>query len=460
MGVRAASLLNAAKAIYTLSLTEKPDAAWHQETLRELALLIEELAEQQAAALTSKLPSPVRGRGVGGEGGRKQQRVLSREQIRAALEAARSEALPHWVKLIAQFPKNPHRPEALYHAGVLFSEGAKPNPEKSVVAFERLTKEFPKSPWTGDAHVRLIDVKLEQQFDLPGAEKHAQAAVKWLETVDKAALEKASRPLGDSSSLSTDHRPLTTAYAIYLRAGLIEYLSERCPKAVEWFEKAKPFAPKRDYVVVHGHIPTGMEKLIELAKSGKFLTPEEARKGDEKAKLVLMLTDVFLEGEEWEKSLDLCNKVVTGSDRKVTRDQRSWARRQRAIAFSRLKLRTDAKREYVAAQRMSPSAPWAPQCLLMAGTIAHNYEKQLQDAIAVFEKVVQQYPKSESAAKAAYFVGVIYEWNSQWSLAKTAYERVIRDYPKSRWASAAMDYHLKKVDAALAASKLDTNKGR
>ena len=361
LGVRAASLLNAAKALYTLSLNEKPDAAWHQETLRELALLIEELAEHNAAALTSKLPSPVRGRGVGGEGGRKQQRVLSREQVRAALEAARSEALPYWVKLTTQFPKSPHLPEALYHAGVLFSEGAKPNPEESVVAFERLTKEFPNSPWTGDAHVRLIDVKLEQQFDLPGAEKHAQAAAKWLETVDKAALEKATRPLGDSSSsLATDHRPLTTAYAIYLRAGLIEYLNERCPKAVEWFEKAKPFAPERNLVVVHGHIPTGIEKLIDLAKSRKFITPEVVRKGDHKAKLILMLADVYHEGEQWQKSLDLCNRVIDGAAPKATREQKSYAFYRRArnyYSFGQKGYDPDsAFKDYAAAGRGGRSA--------------------------------------------------------------------------------------------------------
>lgn len=89
----------------------------------------------------------------------------------------------------------------------------------------------------------------------------------------------------------------------------------------------------------------------------------------------------------------------------------------------------------------------------MAGTIIHNDERQSQDAIRVFQEVASRYPTSEFAAKAVYFVGVIHEWNRQWLPAKAAYQKVIREYPESRWASAAMNHHLKIVDAAIEAAK-------
>jgi TolA-binding protein len=125
-----------------------------------------------------------------------------------------------------------------------------------------------------------------------------------------------------------------------------------------------------------------------------------------------------------------------------------------------LEAKEDARREYVAAQQAGPTAPWAPECLLMAGTILHNHQRKRPEALAVFEEVVRQYPKSESAAKAAYFVGVLHEWRSEWPQAKAAYQRVIRDYPESRWAAAAMNYHLKKVEAGLAASNTGNTPGR
>ena len=421
--MRAASLLNAAKALYILSLNEKPNAAWHQETLRELALLIEELAEYKAAALTAAQAKA---------DPKKKQRVLSRAQIRAALEAARSEALPHWVKLITQFPKNPHLPEALYHAGVLFSEGTKPNPEKSVVAFERLTKEFPNSPWTGDAHVRLIDVKLEQQFDLPGAEKHAQAAAKWLETVDKAALEKATRPLGDSSSsLATDHRPLTTAYAIYLRAGLIEYLNERCPKAVEWFEKAKPFAPPRNLVVVAGTIPTGIEKLMDLAKSGRFITPDVVRNGDPKAKLILMLVDVYHEGEQFTKSFELCTRLIEGAVPKATREQRSWAYFKRGRGLHAQMLPVEAMHDFQRAAGESKRAPWRPKALLYSANATFNYQRNINEAIALWNVIGTQFPDSMEGETATYYIGFALQCAGRLEEAKQAYGAFLAKYPDS-----------------------------
>jgi tetratricopeptide (TPR) repeat protein len=451
-----------AKLAYDRSLEESPTATWHEETSREAALLIEELAEQQAAAMAAeqaskpasgaaKPSSPASGKGAGGEGGQKsaahsrnsratRPKSSPAEQIRAALVAARAEALPYWVALIEKYPQSRHLPEALYHAGVLYAESPTPDPDKSAAAFERLTREFPKSPWTGDAHVRLIDVLLEQQFDLPAAEKHAQAAVAWLDTVDKAALEKAARPLGASSSLTTDHRPLSTAYyAIYLRAGLIEYLQERCPKALEWFEKAKPFAAARNLVVVQGTIPTGVEKLIALAKHGTFITPQVARQGDPTARLILMLADVYHEGEDWQKSLDLCAKVIagTGVAAKGTNQQKGWAFFKRGRNYYCLEgdanNPTAAQADYLAAAAAFPKADWADNALFLAANIHWNHHQNADAAVVLWKRLIKSYPQSDEADRAAYFIGVAYQWSGRPQEARQAYEDSLRKFPGSRF---------------------------
>lgn len=435
-----------AKAIYEASLKEYPKGSWHDETLRELALLIERAAVEQFAPPPAEKTADKKG----AEKPAVPMTDAARQQQKKALIAARAPALPYWTDLPARYPNSRHVPQALYHAGVLYSESEKP--DESFAAFDQLVKKHPDSPWTGDAQVRLIDVKLEQQFDLPGAQQLADDAVAWYERLDTA---KASKAFKESSN--DEDAGLRTlkqvGYDIYVRAGLVEYLSEHNDRALEFFEKAKPLQPERNFVVVHGTIPTGIERLIDVAKSGKSLTPEIVRKGDEKARLILMLADVYLEAAEHEKARELATLVVDGPRGSSTVAQRSWAHRQRAVALSNLGMKPDAKLEYLSAQRTFPSAPWASQCLFMAGTIIYNDERRLQDAIGVFQEVVNRYPTSEFAAKAAYFVGVIYEWNRQWSLAKAAYQKVIRDYPESRWASAAMNHHLKKVDAALEAAK-------
>ena len=79
-----------------------------------------------------------------------------------------------------------------------------------------------------------------------------------------------------------------------------------------FFEKAKPFAPSPQTSQVIGKPPsTGIERLIEAAKTGKTLTPDIVRKGDSTAKLAMMLADIYPEAREYEKSLDLCNRLLT-----------------------------------------------------------------------------------------------------------------------------------------------------
>ncbi|MDZ7617411.1 MAG: hypothetical protein U1E05_10420, partial [Patescibacteria group bacterium] len=220
-----------------------------------------------------------------------------------------------------------------------------------------------------------------------------------------------------------------TGYAIYLRAGLVAYLSERPTEAVEWFERAKPFEPERNFVVVHGEIPTGIERLIAAARSGKSLTPEEARRGDEKARLILMLADVYHEGEQWEKSLDLCTAAITDKSRTVTPGQRSYAHFRRGRNYYCLDgeaFDPDAAfNDYAAAVRTAPKAPWARQCLLLAANISWNHRTDATNAIQLWERLVNGYPNSDEADRACYFIGVVHEIGGRPDAARKAYETIL-----------------------------------
>ena len=154
---------SAAADAYLLSLRDDPRAPFHDETLRELALLIERQGagsgEQGASGIpknAGKMPSALR-----------------------LPPSALQDALPNWLKLIAQYPTSPYLPEALYHAAKLqlAADQWKPASEN----LEKLVKDFPASPWAGDAYVVLIDIKLERLLDLEGAQKYADLAVRWYE---------------------------------------------------------------------------------------------------------------------------------------------------------------------------------------------------------------------------------------------------------------------------------------
>jgi tetratricopeptide (TPR) repeat protein len=327
----------------------------------------------------------------------------------------------------------------------------------------RFTEFYPKSPFAGDAYVREIDIALERMFDLDLARQLSAAVVEWAKAQPNPRVEASATGLESWRATvkrigPTELRPVV--FEAYLRAGLVAYLDRRYEPAQRFFESAQPLTPPRDFVVVEGRIPTGIECIIAASREKRALTPKEALEGDAKTRLVLQLSDIYLEAGAYLKTRELASLVIGDQRRISSGPQLSWAHRQRAVALSSLRLKLEAKPEYLAAQRACPAAPWACKCLLFVATIAQNYEDDPDEAISHFEKVLKLYPTNEYASKAAYFIGVIHEWNSRWSLAKAAYQRVIRDYPESRWASAAMSFHMKRVDAAMEAEKRNNSRGQ
>lgn len=425
-----------AKSLYQQSLKEYANGSWHDETFRDLALLIERMADDKfvklpraeaAAAAQDKPP-----------GAKPPARPTDAQRFEQAqqLAAARGEALVSWAAIPKQFPSSRHVPQAYYHAGVLLSEAEKP--AEALATFSELVKRYPDSPWTGDAQVWLIDVKLEQQFDLPDAASLATAAIGWYEKVDQAAVAKALQ-----GYLEDEAQGLRTlqqvGYEIYLRAGLVEYLQEKPEQATAFFEKAKPLQPPQTYEVAHGAIPTGIERLIESAKVGKEVTPEVVRGGDEKAKLILMLADVYHEGEQWTKSLQLAGRVIANVAPQATAEQRSWAFFKRGRSHFCLEgagFNPDsAYDDYAAAVRTAPTTPWSDKSLFLAANIQWNHKKNLDKAVEIWRRLIRSYPESKEADRSAYFIGVAYEWSKRPQEAELAYEQFLDEHPDSRFAS-------------------------
>ena len=407
LGVKAALLQ--ARTIFDASLKEYPKGSWHDETLRELALLIERAAAEQfgppAADSSAEKKNVVQ----------KPAAPPMTDAARQQQKKARAAALPYWAGLPARYPASRYVPQALYHAGILYTETKKP--DDALAAFEELATKYADSPWAGDAHVWLIDVKLEQQFDLPGAREHADAAVDWYEHLDQAkAAQARSAPLSLGVGADEQSDALRSlkqiGYDIYVRAGLVEFLLEHPERAVGFFQKAKPLQPERKFVVVHGTIPTGIERLIEAAKSGKSLTPDIVCKGDQKAKLILMLADVYYQGQEWQRSVDLCTRLIKGAAPKASREQKSYAyfKRGRSYYCLRGKARDPdaALADYVAAVRVAPKAPWASNAMFLAANIQWNHKHNADAAASVWNRLIHDYPNSEDVDVSTMFISMVY----------------------------------------------------
>lgn len=445
-------------AAFRQSLSEQSPASWHDDTLRELALLIEQPASEKDKTAADKAKT----------GKKKSACGCGAVHSASAAERAkqRAEAIPYWTDLTVAYPASRHVPEALFHIGTLYGETEQW--QKALVDFDRLAREYPDSYWAGEAHVQLIDIMLERQFDLEGAQRHATAAIQWFEQMDPKKAVKATTTVDASAARSVS----LAAYDIYVRAGLLEYIQERYTQANAIFEKAKPLAPPCKYTVVQGRIPTGIERLIEVGKSGKSVTPKIVREGDPVAKLILMLADIYLQGQEHRQSWCLCDRVIHDAAPQATREQRSWALLERGrnayqlnsedpdFASRICKGRTSdsikaALADFQSAALTAPQADWASTALFLAANIQWNYYQDLRAATALWQRLVERYPKSNEAARSAYYVAVVYQWNDRPQEARRAFEEFLQQRPNSHLAAAARE-HLNELAAVTSAGNSNT----
>ena len=151
--------------------------------------------------------------------------------------------------------------------------------------------------------------------------------------------------------------------------------------------------------------------MIEAAKSGKTLTPDIVRKGDSTAKLAMMLADIYHEAREYEKSLELCNRLLASAAiKRASAEQRSYAYYKRARNTYLMMAKTfDANAtvaDYLAAVSAAPKAEWADEALFYAANVDWNHKQDVDAAVLVWQRLVREYPNSKEAPRSALYIGV------------------------------------------------------
>ncbi|MDZ7618548.1 MAG: tetratricopeptide repeat protein, partial [Patescibacteria group bacterium] len=177
---------------------------------------------------------------------------------------------------------------------------------------------------------------------------------------------------------------------------------------------------------------------------------EEARRGDEKARLILMLADVYHEAEQWQQSLDLCSRVIDGAATKASGEQKSYAHFKRGWTSYRLVgkgFSPDAVfADYSAAVRTAPKAPWADKAMFKAANIQWNHKRDSDAAAALWERLCRSYPESQEAIRSAYYIGVAHEWSNRTEEAVRAFQYVLDRWPDSAFTNVTRD-HLERLNA-------------
>lgn len=461
-----------ARDLYALSIKTFKDGSWHAETLYAWADLEEADARRQFGPLPPPAPKKDKDGNVIPEPAKSAEQIKKEKAAQQERELkwlqARSASLPIWKELIDRYttkgedgkltPTSPRVEDAAFRAGLLLADLEQW--KDAVATLDRAVKMFPASQYAGGALVRLIDIELEELFSLPPAREYATAAVAWANTftgkptgaaADGAASAEAAPVV---ALFSAKLPPLDAAtlknikYQVYLRTGLIAYLGQDFAKASTMFETARPLTPPRGYTVV-GQVPTGVEQMIAVAKQGKALTPAQVLAGNEKIQLILQLVDIYHEVNEYNRSLALC-EIALSQAASMTDEQRSWAmfKRARNRFCQDWKDRDPiaAMQDYVQAQKLAPQSPWAYRCLFYAGNIMFTRKHDRSVAIALWSRLLKDYPDCPEAPRAAYYIALAYEHDGLQKEARKAFEDYLKQYPSSPFVELVQQYHLANIN--------------
>jgi len=454
-----------AKDLFLASIKAFPAGTWHDETLYRLATI----TQDEADAKFGKADEPAKD--TPKQEIRDPQSAIRNQERLAAFIKAKGAALPYWQEIISRYPKSPRCEQAFYNAGVLLCELAEAADAPGLRSSEsekkwkdaafmlgRFTEFYPKSPFAGDAYIREIDIALERMFDLDLARQLSAAVVEWAKAPPNPRVE-ASVPGLESWRATvkrigpTELRPVV--FEAYLRAGLVAYLDRRYEAAQKFFESAQPLTPPRDFVVVEGRIPTGIECIIAASRDKRALTPKEAMEGDGNARLLLQIADIYHKAGATDKAVVLYDLLLSDSRLSGEPMQCSWAHYQRAGAIYAIRDFLRAKEDYLLAQKVCPAAPWAARSLLYAGTTTYNFETNADAASEIYRTLVRLYPASSVAPRACYFLARHLEESGRIDEAKTTYREFLKRHTGSQWAE-FMTKKLKALEDAEASRKKKT----
>src|SRR5690606_6844079 len=234
--------------------------------------------------------------------------------------------------LIERYPENPRVEQAHYHAGVLLSEQA--HAASAVAAagdrraaaridqalkdaadtFKRITEEFPKSPYAGDAYVRQIDIVLEWMFDLDKAIAITEKAIAWVKQVKPeqspstlGELPAWAMTAGRSHNISINQH----AFEIYVKAGLVAHLQGRNDQAIAMFREANKFDPS---LRRQCDAETAMDRMISVVQGHRpSLSPQELLdKLRQEQRTAVLLADLALLTFDPQRAESLYDRLLTG----------------------------------------------------------------------------------------------------------------------------------------------------
>jgi len=233
---------------------------------------------------------------------------------------------------------------------------------------------------------------------------------------------------------------------IHLRMGLISYIQDRTEDALTFFKDAKSYEAPKLYEFANENAKIGIDILIDKLANGEEITPREARKGKEKPGLILLLADIAYETDERTRAEDLFLKVADSQELKPAPSQKAWAHYRLGMTYYAQFGFDDALERFLKVADNFKRVSWADEALMRAGVVLYSNQGKGKEAITCFKRVLKEHRKCNQEEKAAYFVGLVYQWTNQKKLALREYKNFLRRFPKSPYADPIREVHLDELE--------------
>lgn len=253
---------------------------------------------------------------------------------------------------------------------------------------------------------------------------------------------------GQTKTPDEKTRLKSVKYEIYLRAGLVAYLSQDHDKAVAMFTEGGKFdvsARKK------AGAETGMQRMIRIVRGKmKMLTPDELLElvKNERQKTAILLADLYLMAFEPEKAGQLYGRILAGKQPfpKPSAGVEAYLlwRQGQSLQFQ------DRHDEAIACLKKlyNPKYakyPWAAEGIFRVGTWRFNKTQDVKEGLEHWRFVFTKFPKHKEAERSLFYYGYFSDNLGDPEQAVKAYTLYLKRYPNSRWTKRIENELLPKV---------------
>jgi outer membrane protein assembly factor BamD (BamD/ComL family) len=422
------------KEMLLASVKTFPAGTWHDETLYCLATITQDDAENafgQKAVDRAKSEAGKKAKDTAGRAAlpktpttQEADKQAKAEKDRlASLKKALGEAVPFWTELGKRYPDSPRCEQAFYSLGVIYCECEQWKEAGS--AFDTFLKGYPHSPWAGDVYVRVIDVALEEEFDLAGAKGYADKAGGWAKAHSGSPVSDDGANPGPADGLRTwsfatacptSAALQRTVYECFLRAALVAYLNHQADAAAALAQAAGPEQVPDDPTEHVDLTKVGVNTLIRIIRSGKAVTESRAMADakTDKERLAMQLGDLYLATIRPDRAEVVFRRLAATSG---NTSAEGYALLQLAVALDRqMEKRADAL-DVLRTLSSSKYANtyWGPYGMFRLALFTYNQHQDPNEVMPLYKDMFIRYPHHPMAYSAmlCYALNAIRSGNKQ-----------------------------------------------